>query len=98
MDDCAYFELEEAGEADAALEAFFDVLGVVLEALEPADLALPDRCAVAQKACSARALDDAFDDHAAGDRARFAGLEHLANLGLADVLFDHRRREQAFHG
>src|SRR5688500_18452031 len=83
FDDVAFFELGEALEADTALEAFFDVLGVVLEAFQTADLALPERGAVAQEASSARAFDDTFDDHATGNRAGFAGLEDLANLGFA---------------
>src|SRR4051794_9025600 len=98
LDDVADHDFVETFERDTAVEALFDLASVVFEALEARHLALPNRRAFAEQPHATRALDHAFDDHATGDGAGLAELEHLPNLGFTDVPLDLRRLEQALHG
>src|SRR5665213_4439892 len=102
----AYIRLEDipdlkvvvAGEFDAAFEAGFYFLDVVLDAFEGFDGdVLCDDHAAARQADSAAALDVAVGDEAAGDAAHPADLEHLPHLGmpvqfLAHFGFEHARQ------
>src|SRR5688572_30111401 len=88
LDDVALLEVLEVGQPDAALEARLHLTGVVLEALERVDRALPDDGSVAQEPHLRVAGDDAVGDVAARDLADPGHREDLADLGLArDHLF-----------
>ena len=99
FDDVADLQVVVALQADTALEAGLDFADIVLEALERADLAGPQLDAVAEQARLriARAPDDAFVDHATGDRSDFWHLERFTHGRGADARFLERRVEQAGH-
>src|SRR6478735_1139178 len=59
LDQVAALEILEVGEADAAFEALADLAGVLLEATQRDDRALPDDHAVAQEAHLGATGDDA---------------------------------------
>src|ERR1700722_19143749 len=96
LEDVLLLEVVEAVEADAALEALEDLAGVVLEALQAADLPLPDHGTVAQQADLAVAQDLALGDVGPG-HGRTLDLEYLPDLGLAVQLLDERRGKQPLH-
>src|SRR6185503_3721079 len=85
-------------DADAALGARADLVGVVLEALERLELALEDHDVVAQDADRVVAAHVAVDHQAARHRPELARAEHLAHLGEADDLLLDLRREHAGEG
>jgi hypothetical protein len=84
-------------DVQAALEAFLDFLGVVLEALERFELAGVDHHVVAQQA-QRRCDDLAGGDHTAGDRADLADHEHGADLGRTDDFLALLGCQHAGHG
>src|SRR3954452_12034085 len=98
LDDVAGLEVLEVGQADAALEALPHLAGVVLEALEGRDGALPDDDAVAQEADLGAAGDDARLHVAAGDGADPRDAEDLPHLGVAGDDLLELGGEEAHHG
>src|SRR5687767_3770815 len=82
LEDVELFDVVLAVERDTAVEAFFDVAHVVLEAFQAAELAGPDHFAVAHVPDLRGAADDAVDHHATCHDAGLAELEDLAHLGL----------------
>src|SRR5262245_8908361 len=68
LDDVAHLDVVHAVERHAAFEALLHLAHVVLEALERAQAALPDRHAFAQQADLRGARNVARRHHAAGDR------------------------------
>ena len=85
----------EPCQADAALEPGCNLAHVVLEAAERLDAGLDDELAAAQQPGLAAAHDSAVEDVRAGDRARLAGLDELADLSVALDLLDELRRQEA---
>src|SRR6266542_554479 len=98
LDDVARLHVAVALEHDAALHPVLDVADVVFEAAQPANFSIQDLDRVAHESNAPRALDRSLGYHAARHRSRLAGLERLANLGLAERLLDERRREKTRHG
>ena len=88
LEHVALLDVGVALEHDAALLALLDLLDVVLEAAQGAELAGPDDRALADQADAGGAGDLALGDDAAGDAADLGGLEGLFDLGLADRLLD----------
>src|SRR5262249_11526827 len=82
-------EVLEVAQTDTALEALADLTGIILEALQRRDAALPDDDAVAQEANLAAAGDDPRAHVTACDGADARHTEDFADLGLArDHLFE----------
>src|SRR5687767_7567429 len=83
LDDVADLHVVEVHDADAALEAFADLAGVVLEALERRDLSGVDDRPVADQPHLRLPIDGALGDVAPGDGAHARDAEDLAHLGRA---------------
>src|SRR5579862_4332308 len=96
FDDVTDFDVVEAVEADAALEAGFDLRRVLLEAAERGDAALPHLHAAAEEARLrvARARDAALAHQASRARARLGRVKNLLDECRADPRFFERRLEQ----
>src|SRR5688500_10634537 len=77
LDHVADLEVVEVLDADAALEALLDLLHVVLEAAERAEVAVVDLDRVADHADLGAALERAAADVRAGDGADARDLEGL---------------------
>src|SRR6266511_3521622 len=69
LEHVAFLDVVEAVEEDAALEAFGDLAGVVLEPLQLRDRGLVDDRPVADDAHLCSTPDETGGDHAAGDRS-----------------------------
>src|SRR5262245_47756603 len=83
FDHVADLDILIALEGHAAFVAFLHLAHLVLEALEGLEGALVDHDVVAQQAHLGAPLDLALGDHAAGDLADLADVEHLADLRIA---------------
>src|ERR1700677_2056461 len=83
FDDVAGVQVLEVGEADAALEPGRHLPGVVLEAAQGDDGALPDDGAVAQEPHLGAAGDLPLPHVAPGDGAHPGDPEDLPHPGLA---------------
>src|SRR5712691_8589391 len=84
LEHVALFDVVEALEQDAALEALLDLAHVVLDAPQRRDRRLVDDGAVPHDAHLRPPADDTARDHAAGDRADARRAEQRAHLGLAE--------------
>src|SRR6266511_1605679 len=98
LDHVAFLQVVEPLEKDAALKAFRDLTGVVLEALELSDRGLVDDGAVPDEADLGPAPDQAAGDHAARNRPEPRDLEELTDLRLAERLLLLDRLEHADEG
>src|SRR5690606_37002942 len=97
LDEVTSLDVVEAIDADPAFETLFDLLGVILEALEAAEFTLVDQRAAAQHLRLSVAPHDALGDHAAGDHARLRDLEDGADLRSTHPPLDELRRQHALH-
>src|SRR3954462_7500551 len=97
LDDVAGAHVLVVLEGHAALLAGRDLAGVVLEALELAELALVNHHVVADEAHVGAALHDAVEDAAARDLADLGDVEDLQDLRLAEPRLAQGRGEEARH-
>src|SRR5690606_30315902 len=97
LDDVAGAHVLVVLEGHAAFLAGENLLGVVLEALELAELALVDDDVVADEAHVGPALHDAVGDAAARDLADLRDVEDLEDLRVAQHVLAQRRRQHARH-
>src|SRR5580765_4717329 len=88
----------EVGDAHAALKSGADFAGVVLEALQRAELGSIDDHAIADDADLRGAVEHAVHDIATGDGTRALDTEGVANFGAAEIALLEDRFEQSFHG
>src|SRR5690606_27116982 len=94
----AFFEVVEARDGDAALEAGRHLALVVVEALERVDLALVQLLAAAQHAGDRATTHRARADERTGDRVATADAEDLPHLGASLLALLVDRLEQTLHG
>src|SRR5687768_15377940 len=97
FDDVSDLDVVVRLDRETALVAGEDLAGVVLEALQAAQLAGVDLDAVADDPDLGGAGDLALDDEAAGHGADLGDLEGLADLDLADRLLAADGGEEADH-
>src|SRR5205085_10052650 len=94
FDDVADFDVLEALDADAALEALTDFRDVLLEVTQRCDLAFENDAVVAQQSNARRPRNHTLGHHAAGNRARLRNLERVAHFGAAHEDFLQLRIEE----
>src|SRR5436309_1438002 len=86
LEDVAFLDVAEPVDADAALHAVRHFAGVVLEALERADLALEDLFATAHDFDFRIATDNSILHAAAGDGAHLGNTEDVDDFRTAHVV------------
>src|SRR3984893_866250 len=92
------FDVVEVRNADAALEAGANFVGVFLQPAERADAAGVNHHTFTNDAHFGIALDDAVENVTAGDRADALDAESVAHFGAAEMRFLEDGLEQAGHG
>ena len=97
LDDVAFHEVVEVGQADAALVVLLDLADVVAEAAQRLDPVGRDDLAAAPDP-GAAADDPAVGDERAGDDRVLADPDDLADLGATLDDLDDLRLEQALEG
>src|SRR5690606_25641870 len=97
LDDVADAHVLVVLEGHAAFLTGDNLLHVVLEALELAELALVDDDVVADEAHVGPALDDTIRDAAARDLADLRDVEDLEDLRIAQHVLAQRGRQHARH-
>src|SRR5688572_22952031 len=98
LDDVALLEVLVVREAHGALESLSDLAGVVLEALERGDGAVPDDGALTDVADLGAPGDHAVAHHTPGNLAHSWDLEDLEHLGVAGDDLLVLGLEHAHHG
>src|SRR6266436_6266718 len=96
--DVADLDVIEISNARAAFKTRAYFAGVILEALQRAELRGVNHRTIAQHSHLRLALQDPVDHVAACHRTRALDTERVAHFGAAQVRFCDNRLEQAFHG
>src|ERR1700737_241611 len=98
LDDVAFLEVLVTLDPNAALEPSYDFLDVVLEPLQPGDLAFVDRLIVAEHLGGRATRDLAVLHPRAGDHAELRNLDWGQNVGATFPDLDEGRLVETLDG